>query len=108
MHTLDIAHLYRLALEEAPAGTRWHAAGDEGIPMREIAQSIGGHLGIPAASIPADRLEAHFGFLAALIALDNPVTSLVTRRLLSWEPAHPGLLADFDDGDYFLAPPPHQ
>src|SRR2546427_570332 len=52
-HTLDVGHLYRLALEDAPAGTRWHAAGDEGIPLREIAQSIGDHLGLPTASIPA-------------------------------------------------------
>jgi nucleoside-diphosphate-sugar epimerase len=100
-HTLDVGHLFRLALEDAPAGTRWHAAGDEGIPVREIAQSIGDHLGIPSGSIPADQLEEHFGFLAMLIALDNPVTTLATRRVLGWEPAHPGLLADFDSGDYF-------
>ena len=105
-HTLDVGHLYRLALESAPAGTRWHAAGDEGIPMRDIAQSIGDHLGLPTASIPAERMEAHFGFLAAVVVLDNPTSTLVTRRVLGWEPAHPGLLADFDDGDYFTAPPP--
>ena len=104
-HTLDVGHLYRLALENAPAGTRWHAAGDEGIPMREIAQSIGGHLGIPTASIPADQLGAHFGFLATLVVLDNPTSTLLTRRILGWAPAHPGLLADFDNGDYFTAPP---
>ncbi len=103
-HTLDVAHLYRLALEDAPPGTRWHAAGDEGIPVREIARSIGEHLDIPTASIPADRLEAHFGFLAMLIALDNPTSTLTTRRILGWEPTHPGLLADFDNGDYFTAP----
>jgi nucleoside-diphosphate-sugar epimerase len=102
-HTLDVGHLYRLALEDASAGTRWHAAGDEGIPVRQIAQSIGDHLGIPTESIPADRLEAHFGFLAGLIALDNPTSTAMTRRILAWEPTHPGLLADFDDGDYFAA-----
>jgi nucleoside-diphosphate-sugar epimerase len=102
-HTLDVGHLYRLALEDAPAGTRWHAVGDEGIPLREIAQSIGDHLGIPTASIPADRLEAHFGFLAMVIALDNPTSNLATRRILRWEPTHPGLIADFDHGDYFAA-----
>jgi nucleoside-diphosphate-sugar epimerase len=105
-HTLDVGHLYRLALESAPGGTRWHAAGDEGIPMRDIAQSIADHLGIPTASIPAEGMEAHFGFLAAVVVLDNPTSTLVTRRVLGWEPAHPGLLADFDDGDYFTAPPP--
>jgi len=103
-HTLDVGHLYRLALEDASAGTRWHAVGDEGIPVREIAQSIGDHLGVPAASIPAEQLEAHFGFLARLIVLDNPTSNLLTRQILGWEPAHPGLIADFDHGDYFTAP----
>src|SRR5215467_9080312 len=91
-HTRDVAHLYRLALEHAPAGTRWHAVGDEGIPTREIAQSIGDHLGLPTASIPDDRLEAHFGFLATAIALDNPTSNQATRRILGWEPTHPGLV----------------
>ncbi|MQS14826.1 SDR family oxidoreductase [Streptomyces kaniharaensis] len=101
VHTLDVAHLFRLALENAPAGTRWHAAGDEGIPLRRIAQSIGDHLDIPTASIPADQLQAHFGFLAMVISLDNPTSALTTRQVLGWEPTHPGLLADFETGDYF-------
>jgi nucleoside-diphosphate-sugar epimerase len=100
-HTLDVGHLFRVALEDAPAGTRWHAVGDEGIPMREIAQSISNHLGMPTASIPADQLEAHFGFLAMLIGLDNPTSNAETRRALGWAPTHPGLLDDFDSGDYF-------
>jgi hypothetical protein len=29
------------------------------------------------------------------------------RRILRWEPTHPGLIADFDNGDYFTAPSPH-
>jgi nucleoside-diphosphate-sugar epimerase len=106
VHTLDLAHLFRLALEDAPEGTRWNGVGDEGIPMREIAQSIGNHLGIPTASIPADQLETHFGFLAMLIALDNPTSNQVTRHVLGWEPVHPGLIADFDNGDYFPASAP--
>jgi hypothetical protein len=36
-----------------------------------------------------------------VIALDAPVTTVATRRILGWEPVHPGLLADFDAGDYF-------
>lgn len=100
-HTLDVGRLYRLALEDAPAGTRWHAAGDEGLRVREIAENIGAHLGLPAASIPAAGLQAHFGFLAGLITLNGPVTTEQTRRILGWEPVHPGLLADFDEGDYF-------
>lgn len=103
-HTLDVGHLYRLALEDAAAGTRWHAAGDEGVPLRDIAQSIGDHLGLPAESVPADRLQGHFGFLATVIVLDNPTSTQTTRRILGWQPVHPGLLADFDHGDYFTTP----
>jgi nucleoside-diphosphate-sugar epimerase len=104
-HTLDAARLYRLALESAPAGTRWHAAGDEGLPIREIAESIARHLGVPAASIPPDQVPAHFGFLAPVIVLDNPVSTEATRRILSWEPTHPGLLADFGQAGYFTQRP---
>lgn len=103
VHTLDVAHLYCLALDRAPAGTRWHAAGDEGIPMREIAGRISEHVGVPTASIPDDQLAGHFGFLARLIALDNPTSSQATRERLGWDPVHPGLLDDLDHGDYFAA-----
>ena len=57
-----------------------------GIPMREIAQSIGGHLGIPTASIPADQVGAHYGYLATLVVLDNPTSTLLTRRILGSAP----------------------
>ena len=103
VHARDAASLFRLVLENAPAGTRFHAIADEGIPFREIAQAIGAHLGLPAESVPADRVPAHFGFLAYPARLDLPASSLITRRTLGWEPAHPGLLADLDNGHYFAA-----
>jgi nucleoside-diphosphate-sugar epimerase len=99
-HTLDAARLYRLALEEAPAGSRLHAVGDEGVPFRAIAEGIGRHLDLPVASLPADQ-AGHFGFLAGFAALDNPVSGARTRELLGWKPEHPGLLADIDAGHYF-------
>src|SRR5215467_15357327 len=46
VHTLDAARLYRLAVESAPAGTRLHAVGDEGVPFRQIAEAIGRGLGL--------------------------------------------------------------
>jgi len=101
VHTLDAAHLYQLALEAAPAGSRLHAVGDEGIPLRQIAETIGRHLGVPAVSIPAEDANAHFGFLGPIVQLDNPTSSALTQDLLGWKPEHPGLLEDLDEGHYF-------
>jgi nucleoside-diphosphate-sugar epimerase len=103
VHARDAASLFRLALENSRAGSRWHAIADEGIPFREIAQAIDDHLGLPAQSVSADRVPAHFGPLAYPVSLDVPASSRITRRTLGWEPAHPGLLADFDNSHYFPA-----
>jgi nucleoside-diphosphate-sugar epimerase len=99
-HTLDAARLYRLALEKAPGGSRLHAAGEEGIPLRDIAGAIGRNLGVPTGSIPVERVD-HFGFLAGFIGLDNPTSSEHTQRLLDWKPTEPGLIEDLDAGFYF-------
>jgi nucleoside-diphosphate-sugar epimerase len=99
-HTLDVASLYRLALEKAPAGAQLYAAAEEGITVREIAETIGRHLGIPAVSIPAGEAADHFqGF--PFITLDLTMPNAATRQLLGWEPTHPGLIADLEDGHYF-------
>jgi nucleoside-diphosphate-sugar epimerase len=99
-HTLDAARLYRLALESAPAGTRLHAVADEGVRLRDVARVIGRKLDLPVASRPAE----HFGFLAPFIGLDAPASAAATRERLGWQPEHPGLLADLDEGHYFEEP----
>ena len=99
-HTLDVAALYRLALDKAPAGAGLYAATEEGIALREIAENIGRHLGVPAVSIPAADAAGHFtGF--PFVTLDFTMPNTDTRQLLGWEPAHPGLIADLDEGHYF-------
>ncbi|WP_444949149.1 SDR family oxidoreductase [Micromonospora ureilytica] len=103
VHTLDAAELYRLALEKAPAGARLHAAADEGVPFQQIATAIGRNLDIPVRSISPDEADNFFGFLGAFAQMDNPTSSAITRELLGWAPAHPGLIADLDEGHYFQA-----
>jgi nucleoside-diphosphate-sugar epimerase len=105
-HTLDVARLYRLALEQAPAGSRLHAVGDEGVAFREIATTIGRHLDCPAVSIAPEDAAEHFGFLALFVSLDNPTSSKLTQELLDWRPTHPGLIEDLDLGHYFTEPSP--
>jgi nucleoside-diphosphate-sugar epimerase len=101
LHTLDAARLYRLALEAAPPGSRLHGVGDEGVPIREIADVIGCHLNVPVVSIPVQDAVEHFGFLGQLITLDNPTSNSETQSLLGWRPSEPGLIEDLDMGHYF-------
>jgi nucleoside-diphosphate-sugar epimerase len=100
-HTLDAARVYRLAIESAPRGSRLHAVGDEGIPFRQIAETIGSMLDLPVRSISSDDAGEYFGFLAPFTGLDGPASSAITRSLLGWEPAHPGLIEDMRQGHYF-------
>jgi nucleoside-diphosphate-sugar epimerase len=98
VHVKDAATLYRLAVEQAPAGTIVNAVGDEGVPVREIAEAIGRHLNLPATSLPAEEFAPP---LFPLLSLDMPASSTITQQLLNWTPTHPGLLEDIEQGHYF-------
>jgi nucleoside-diphosphate-sugar epimerase len=98
VHRLDAAHLYRLALESAPAGSRLDGVGDEEVPFRDIASVIGRHLNLPVVSIPREEADAHFGpFLGMVAAIDRPRSSALTQELLGWRPVHPRLLPDLEE-----------
>jgi nucleoside-diphosphate-sugar epimerase len=101
VHRLDSAHLFRLALEQAPAGSTLHGIADEGVAIRDIAEVIGRHLDVPVVSISPDDAGEHFTWLAGFLGLDSPASSAFTRELLGWQPAQPGLIEDLDEGHYF-------
>jgi len=101
VHRLDAARLFRLALEQAPAGSVLHGVAEEGVPTRAIAEAIGRQLNLPVVSIPPEEANAHFSFLGGFFGVDSPVSSALTRELLGWEPTHPGLIEDLDQGHYF-------
>lgn len=100
-HVLDVARLYRLALERYEAGARYHAVGEEGVSAKAIAEAIGRGLKVPVASISKEQAAAHFGFFATFTGLDLPASSALTQQRLGWRPAGPGLIADLDDMRYF-------
>jgi nucleoside-diphosphate-sugar epimerase len=93
VHALDAAVLFRLALEQAEAGTSWHAVADEGEKVGDIAAVIGRRLGLPVESVPVET----FGPLGPIFATDQPSSSTHTRQTLGWEPKHPGLLEDLEN-----------
>ena len=100
VHLLDAARLFRLAAEAAPAGSRLHGAGEDGIPFRNIAEAIGSQLNLPVVSIDVKDAVKHFGFLSAMVSRDNPVSSELTRKLLGWKPNGPTLITDIEQGSY--------
>jgi nucleoside-diphosphate-sugar epimerase len=93
-HILDVARLYRLALEKQDAGARYHAVAEEGIAARDIAEVISEGLGVPVVSLSAGEAAAYFGWLAVFADLDFSASSTRTRAELAWHPTGPGLIAD--------------
>ncbi len=95
VHRLDAAKLYRLALEKPfESGTRYHAVGEEGIPLKEIASMISEKLDVPVVYLTSDESSEHFGWFAHFAKLNNRTSSEVTKSLLGWNPEHPSLLDD--------------
>ena len=100
VHRADAARLFRLAVEQAPAGSVLHGSAEEGVPIRSIAEVIGAQLGLPVVSVaPADAAE-HFGWLGMFLGADIPASSAFTQELLDWHPTHPSLLDDLGRGYY--------
>jgi nucleoside-diphosphate-sugar epimerase len=103
-HRLDTARLYRLVLEKGSSGTRYHAVAEEGVPLRQIAESIGRGLKVPIVSKSPEEAAQHFGFLGFFVGIDCPASSAQTQEWLGWRPtAQPGMIADLDRATAFAA-----
>ena len=103
VHRLDIAHLYRLALEKG-LPTRYHGVAEEGIAFGDIARVIAQRLNLPVATKSSDEAADHFGALAMFVGLDAPASSRWTREQLGWQPTQPGLLIDLQHSAQYFAP----
>ena len=99
-HVLDTARLYRLALEKQEAGAKYHAVAEEGVTVRDMAESIGRGLKVPVVSISNEKAAEHFGWLGMFAGRDLPASSAQTQERLSWRPTGPGLIADLDLARY--------
>ena len=95
-HVSDTARLYRLALEQGAAGSKWHAVGEQGVTIKEMAEALGRRLNLPVVSISPEEAPAHFGFLGLFMTLDSPTSNTKTRERLGWEPTGRTLIEDLD------------
>jgi nucleoside-diphosphate-sugar epimerase len=102
-HVLDVARLYRLALEKREAGARYHAVAEEGVAIREIAEVLGRGLKVPVVAMSLEQAAAHFGWLAPFAGMDIPTSSAQTQARLGWHPTGPGLIADLEQMRYAAA-----
>jgi nucleoside-diphosphate-sugar epimerase len=100
-HRLDVARLYRLALEKGTAGAAYHAVADEAVPLRDIAAVFAKDLDIPLVSLTPEEAGAHFGWIAMFAGLDMPASSAKTQAALGWTPKEIGLLEDIGQKGYF-------
>ena len=103
VHVSDAVRLYRLALEKGQAGARYHAVGEEGVALRDIAEVIGAGLKMPVESITPEEAPKYFGLMAHLATIDLAASSALTRQQLGWNPTGPDLLTDLRNMDYSVA-----
>jgi nucleoside-diphosphate-sugar epimerase len=95
-HLGDVARLFRLAIEKAEPGARYHAVGEEGVEMRLIAEALGRGLNVPVVSISADTASEHFGVMGRFVGLDMRASSAQTQAKMGWHPTGPTLISDLD------------
>jgi nucleoside-diphosphate-sugar epimerase len=95
-YVLDVARLYRLAIEKAEPNAKYHAVAEEGVSMRDIAEALGRRLKLPVKSIAPEEAPAFFGWLGMFAGLDMPASSEQTQKRLGWRPTGPGLIADLE------------
>jgi nucleoside-diphosphate-sugar epimerase len=94
-HVLDVAKAYRLVLEKNVPG-RYHAVAEEGVPLKQIAETIGKKLNLPIKSLSPEEAETHFGPFAMFMGFDMSASSERTRKQLRWHPTGPGIISDLE------------
>lgn len=86
VHRVDLARLYRLAIENDGSQSDYHAIAEATVPMAAIAQAISRQAGITANPV-TDRARWSDG-----AHLSQHILSDQTRQALGWQPLHPGIL----------------
>jgi len=101
VHVDDLAELYTLALEKAPAGSVLNGTSDDAITLEQIGKDVAALLGgLPVEHVPLEEARAQMGPLADALAMDQRVESPRSRALLGWKPTRPSFHEDLTRGSY--------
>lgn len=98
----DLAQLYVLALEKAPAGSLYNAAQGPSFLVREVAEaaSVGAGAKGKTQAIPLDEARKTMGAFADALVLDQQVSGEKARKELGWAPRAKSVLEDLKAGSY--------
>lgn len=90
VHSDDLAELYALALERAPAGSTYIGAAIEGHLVGEIARAFARRSGGPQEPtiVSSDAIAAELGEWARGYALDQRLSGAKALIELGWQPKH--------------------
>jgi nucleoside-diphosphate-sugar epimerase len=91
VHSEDLATLYALALEHAPARSSYIGAAIEGLAVGRIARALANRFGTRQQEpeiISAEAIETELGGWARGYALDQQLSGAKARRELGWAPKH--------------------
>jgi nucleoside-diphosphate-sugar epimerase len=90
VHVSDAVRLFRLALEKGHPGARYHAVGEDGVALRDIAEVIGEGLKMPVESITLEEAPEYFAWMAHLATIDLAASSVLDAPATGLEPHRSG------------------
>ncbi len=102
VHVDDLADLYLLALERAPAGSLWLGVSGPSYPVRDVASaaSRGAGAGGRTESWPLEEARQTLGPYADALVLDQQASGRRAQETLGWRPHRPDVLEDIERGSY--------
>jgi len=100
----DLAQLYVLAVEKAPAGSLYNASHGPSYRVREVAEaaSIGGGAKGKTHATPLEEARKTMGAFADALVLDQQVSGEKAKKELKWSPRAGSVLDDLKNGSYTL------
>jgi nucleoside-diphosphate-sugar epimerase len=102
VHVADLAHFFRLVLEQDSARGRYVIGDGQNPTVAELTEAAAVAVGAPGA-VPGsdDEAKARLGdYLAEVLLHDEGTVAAKARAELGWAPSHPGLVEEFREGSY--------
>ncbi|KAA2265091.1 NAD-dependent epimerase/dehydratase family protein [Solihabitans fulvus] len=103
IHVDDLATLFAMVVENAPAGTLWHGVTQPAVSVRDLSVAAGQAAGVSGEPQvwPLEDARAELGALFAdALALDQSVSGDAVRDRLGWQPSNTDAVADLAAGSY--------